>query len=256
MTVHLYLSLIPEALIASMLSPEDFGSYYAVGSHKKLHGQAVFAELDPNFESDYFKIAEGLKRCVPHEDGRPKRSVYISTYRVLEHIPMDAIQKLYLVTAYGEVLGIDPSTNYPGNGNGLHMYQELSPVSPLVVSTLGPIDFYKFVIQDEDNLIHLPAVSFVELRLGELAADPEYGSLQDLPYHYSNHLRECLMGLESKTIQTKMVNRVQSPEFLYRTIESGLYIGNTETLLYFPLPTREELRGQYYRWWRSANAAS
>jgi hypothetical protein len=26
-TVHFYLSLIPEALIASMLSPEEFGSY-------------------------------------------------------------------------------------------------------------------------------------------------------------------------------------------------------------------------------------
>ena len=256
MTKHLYLSLIPEALIASMLPPEEFGSYYAVGSHKKLHGQAVFAELVPNFQSDYFKIEEGLRRCVPHEDGRPKRSVYISTYRVLEHISMDVIQKLYLVTAYGEVLGLDPATTYPDNGTGLHMYQELSPVSPLVVSTLGPIDFYKFVIQDEDNLIHLPAISFVELRLGELATNPEYGNLQDLPYQYSNHLRECLMGLENKAVQTKMVNRVQSPEFLYRTIESGLFIGNEEKLLYFPLPPREELRGKYYRWWRSANAAS
>jgi len=34
MTIHLYLSLSPEALIASMLSPEDFGSYYALGSAK------------------------------------------------------------------------------------------------------------------------------------------------------------------------------------------------------------------------------
>ena len=32
MTVHLYLSFIPEALIASMLPPEEFGDYYAVGA--------------------------------------------------------------------------------------------------------------------------------------------------------------------------------------------------------------------------------
>ena len=48
MTVHLYLSLIPEALIASMLTPEEFGAYYAVGSEKKSRGQAIFFEIDPN----------------------------------------------------------------------------------------------------------------------------------------------------------------------------------------------------------------
>lgn len=42
MAIHLYLSLLPEALIASMLSPEDFGTYYAVGSAKKSRGQAMF----------------------------------------------------------------------------------------------------------------------------------------------------------------------------------------------------------------------
>lgn len=255
MTVHLYLSLIPEALIASMLPPDEFGTYYAVGSHKKLHGQAVFAELDPEFRAEYFKIEEGLKRCVPHADGRPKRSVYISTYRVLEHLPLEAIQKLYLVTAYGEILALDPSENIPTNGVGLHMYQELAPVNPLVVSALGPADFFNFITQDPDSLIHLPAVAFVELRLGELAKNPEFGNLQDLPYTYISHLRECLLEVQQKTIQTKMVNRVQSPEFLYRTIESGLYIGNMGGLRFFPLPSRDELRGKYYRWWRSANAA-
>ena len=33
--IHLYLSLIPEALIASMLTPEEFGVYYAVGTANK-----------------------------------------------------------------------------------------------------------------------------------------------------------------------------------------------------------------------------
>jgi hypothetical protein len=255
MTVHLYLSLIPEALIASMLPPDEFGMYYAVGSHKKQHGQAVFAELEPDFRNDYFKIEKGLERCVPHEDGRPKRSVYISTYRVLEQVPLEAIKKLYLVTAYGEVLGLDPSNDLPEKSYGLHMYQELAPVSPLVVSSLGPIDFYKFVTRDPDSLIHLPAISFVELQLGELATDPEFGELRDLPYANVNHLRECLLEVQEKEVQTKMVNRVQSPEFMYRTIASGLFVGNQSGLVSFPLPSREALRSTYYHWWRSANAA-
>lgn len=255
MTKHLYLSLIPEALIASMLPPEQFGVYYAVGSHKTERGQAIFAELDPAFRSDYLRIEHGLARCVPHVDGSPKRSVYISTYRVLEHVPLEMIRKLYLVTAYGESLGIEPSDDLPEAGRGLHMYQELAPVNPRVVSVLPPVDFYKFVIQDPENLIHLPAISFVELRLGQLATDPEFGDLQDLPYDNVSHLRECLLEVRAKDVQTKMVNRVQSPQFQYRTVESGIYIGNDTGLKFFPLPSRDELRGTYYRWWRSANAA-
>ena len=139
MTIHLYVSLIPEALIASMLPPAEFGTYYAVGSHKKERGQAIFVELDPDFRNDYFRIEQGIKRCIPHEDGQPKRSVYISTYRVLEHVSLEAIQKLYLVTAYGEVLGLDSSPDLPKSEKGLHLYQELAPVNPRIVSVLDPV---------------------------------------------------------------------------------------------------------------------
>lgn len=256
MTRHLYLSLIPEAMIASMLPPDEFGMYYAVGSHKKERGQVVFAELDPAFRSDYFKIEQGLAMCVPHENGLPKRSVYISSYRVLEHVPLEVIQRLYLVTMYGEVLGMEASEELPEFSKGLHMYQELAPVNPRIVSVLGPVDFYKFVIQDPQSLIHLPAISFVELSLGELATDPEFGSLRDLPYDNVNHLRECLLQVQVKEVQTKMVERVHSTHFPYRTVESGLYVGNAEGLVFFPLPSRKELRSTYYRWWRSANASA
>jgi hypothetical protein len=253
MTVHLYMSLVPEALIASMLPPDEFGTYYAVGTHKKLHGQASFVELDPSFRHQFFQIEQGLARCVPHADGRPKRSVYIATYRVLEHVPLDVMQRLYLVTGYGETLGLDAKTEIPQSIGDLHMYQEIAPVNPLVVSTLGPTDFHSFLTQDPNSLIHLPAVCFVELQLGELAADPEHGAVQDLPYNFIHHLRECLVEVNSKKMHTKMVNRVQSPEFPYRMIKSGIYLGNTTGLRFFPLPSRDELRSKYYRWWRSAN---
>ena len=172
MTVHLYVSLLPEALIASMISPEEFGTYYAVGTQRKLHGQAIFLELDPDFRHDFFRIPEGLKRCVPHVDGRPKKSVYISTYRVLEHIPLSAVQKLYLVTAYGETLGIDRSDVLPEEDGDLHLYQEIAPVQPLIVSNLAPVAFYDFIIQDPESMIHLPAIAFADLRLGALAREP------------------------------------------------------------------------------------
>ncbi len=253
MTAHLYLSLMPEALIASMLEPADFGVYYAVGSHRKLHGQAIFLEVDPDFRDEFFRIDDGVARCVAHDDQTPKKSVYISTYRVLEHVPLSAILKLYLVTSYGETLGLDRSNDYPEPDKSLHMYQEFAPVQPLVVSARGPVNFYKFITQDPTSMIHLPAVAFVELRLGALARDPEFGEVGELPYEFIPHLRECLVDLRAKTVHSKMVDRVHPIEFPYRMIKNGLFVGNRQDLAYFPLPTRDELRDKYYRWWRSAN---
>jgi len=253
MTTHLYVSLLPEALIASQVSPEEFGTYYAVGTRRKLHGQAIFMELDPSFRDTFFRIDDGLDRCVPHPDGERKKSVYISTYRVLEHIPLSAVLKLYLVTAYGETLGLERSKELPVDDGALHLYQEIAPVQPLVVSTHGPVSFYEFITQDPSSMIHLPAIAFADLRLGSLARDPEFGDVGELPYDYIPHLRECLVELQVKTIDSKMVDRVHPVEFPYRMIKSGLYIGNRDELAYFPLPTRDELRDKYYRWWRSAN---
>jgi len=253
MDVHLYLSMIPEALIASMLTPEEFGVYYSVGSTKKTRGQAIFFEIEPDFRHDYFRIEEGLRRCVPHEDGSPKRSIYISVYRVLEHIPLDIVQRLYLVTQDGRVLGLESSEEFPKDTVGLHLYQEIAPVHPLVVSTLGPREFYDLIVKNPASLLSLPAICFVELRLGELAVDPERGAVQDLPYSNIGHLRQCLVELGTKTVHTKMVNRIQPALFPYRTIKSGFFVGNQAGLLYFPLPSQEELRAKHYRWWRSAN---
>jgi len=255
MSVHLYLSMIPEALIASMLTPEEFGVYYAVGSAKKSRGQAIFFELDPDFRHDYFRIEEGVKRCVPHEDGSPKSSIYISVYRVLEHVSLDAILKLYLVTKDGRSLGVDAAASLPEETDGLHLYQEIAPVHPLVVSTLGPAQFYELIVKNPTSLLSLPAICFADLRLGELAMDPERGEVQDLPYSDIGHLRQCLVDLsgKTKTVHTKMVNRIQPAEFQYRTIRSGIFVGNEQRLAYFPMPPQEALRSEHYRWWRSAN---
>lgn len=253
MAVHLYLSMMPEALIASMLTPEEFGVYYAVGTEKQSRGQAIFCEIRSDFRRDFFRIEEGVQRCVPEADGSPKRSIYISVYRVLEHVPLDVIQKLYLVTQDGQVLGLDSSAEFPKDEARFHLYQEITPVHPLVVSTLDPRRFHDLIVRNPISLLSLPAVCFVDLRLGELAQDPEYGAVEDLPYSNIEHLRQCLVELGTKTVNTKMVNRIQPTSFPYRTIKTGVFVGSQDQLLCFPLPPKEELRARHYRWWRSAN---
>ena len=254
MTQYLYLSLMPEALIASMLAPEAFGRYYATGSDRKVSDHAMFIEIDPAFRNEAFQIEEGFARCAPHEDGTPKKSVYISVYRVLERIPLSAMRNLYLVTAHGEVLALEPAEVVSAQNGSAHMYQEIAPVQPLVVSNLGPQPFADVLSQDADSLVHLPAVAFVELSLGELAEKPESGSIEDLPYDNIPHLRECLLELKAKRSHSKMVHRVHGLEFPYRMIQSGIYISKIgEGKKQYPMPSRDTLRTEHSQWWRSAN---
>ncbi|MDZ7762847.1 MAG: hypothetical protein U5K00_00250 [Melioribacteraceae bacterium] len=105
MKKYVYLSLTPEALIASMLPPHDFGTYMAVGTKKRTRGQAIFFEVDQDKLNSHFPLDLIEKRCVPQENGKPKRSVYLSIYRVLEHTPLDALKNLYLTTDERQGIG-------------------------------------------------------------------------------------------------------------------------------------------------------
>ncbi|MGI6494514.1 MAG: hypothetical protein ACOX5G_00195 [Kiritimatiellia bacterium] len=251
MSIHLYASLVPEALIASMLSPEEFGAYYAVGTMKKAHGQAMFVEVDPAFRSDCFRIDEAIRRCVPHPDGEPKSSVYISIYRVAEHLPLSALGSLYLATSDGRVAELQKQAVPEDEGDRLHLYQEICPVNPLVVSMRGPASFYRFMTDTANTLFSLPALYFADLKLGELATDPEFGEGDELPYRNMDHLRQCLVDIRIKSISTKMVDRNHPVTFPYR-MARGFYFGRGTGLAYYPMPRREDLLGKYYSWWRSA----
>lgn len=253
METHFYLSLLPEALIVSMLSPEEFGAYYATGSAKKSRGQAMFFEVDPTFRHDFFRIEEALKRCVPHEDGSPKASVYASVYRVLEHMDLAAVSDLYLTTQDGRTLGLKSSEILPDGEENLHLYQEIAPVTPLVVSRFAPISFLDLIVRNPVSLVTVPAIVFTELQLGELARDPEMGLMDELPYANSDHLRQCLTELKTKYVSTKMVDRTHSPNVQYRTIKNGFFFGNQQQLKYYPMPSPTTLRNENYRWFRSAN---
>ena len=259
MDVHLYFSLIPEALIASNLPPEKFGQYYATGSGYKSKGQCLFFEIDPEFRSDHFAIETAIQRCVPTADGTPKHSVYIAVYRVLEHLPISALGKLYLTTAYGHTLGLERGEFPAETDRGLHLYQDLVPVNSLVVSSLEPQAFYQSVTVSPSKYIRFPGLFFVELGLGELSTDPQNGKTGDLPYPFIHHLREALTMLKPATDEeqspkdSKMVHRVHSLDFPYRMVEKGFYVGNGADMAFYPMLAHRELRDKHGEWWRSAN---
>lgn len=251
---YLYLSLIPEALIASNLPPEEFGSYFATGVFRRNCDQAIFFEIDPNFQSDYLPISKVDELCKPHADGKPHKSVYLSVYRVLEHIPMSAFKNLYVVTSDGKVLELQPADFVPDTKPRLYLYQDLAPCKPRVVSILNPKE-YTARLTSPERLVHVDKIAFCDLQLGALETDPENGDLGDLPYINQNHLRDCIKQVRNKGGKNNKVVIRSGGEFLYRTIKNGFYVGTGNEMLYYPMPSKEELENNHYNWWRSAQSA-
>ncbi len=251
---HLYLSLIPEALIASQLEPKEFGSYYAVGRYGRVFGEAIFFELDPAFRSADFAFEHADQRCVTQPDGTPKSSVYLGIYNVLARIPITALGKLYLVTDDGRTLELERAEYTPDREHPFHLYQEFCPKSPIVASRLEPQAFC-YSMTDPQQPVNLPRMAFSDLTLGELAFDPQHGKAEDLPYPFIGHLRDVLAEFTDNTKDSKLVLKHVREGVLYRTVQRGFYVGDHEDFAYYPFPSLEALRSTYYDWWRSAQIA-
>ncbi len=252
MKLYYYLSLIPESLIASMLDPESFGNYFAIGSQKRSRGQAIFFEVDPDKLPDSRWLHEAGKKCVPHEDGSPRKSTYLRIYRVLEGIPLAALKRLYLATADGRVLGLDAEEYVAEANRPIHLYQELCPVNPRVVSQLNPVAFGQ-KLTDPTEPVWVPKIAFAELKLEELAMDPDGSRPDNLPYPNIEHLRDCIRELKNRYAKpSKMVIRQVREDVLYRTVRTGFFVADPNGMLYYPMPDQEQLETTHYTWWHSA----
>lgn len=252
MEIHLYfLCYRCEALVASHHDPEAFGRYMSIGSEQNTRGYVLFFEIDPKLKSNYFRLNDIEERCKPAPDGSPKGSKYISNYRVLEHLEISNFGTLYLSTADGRVLALN-ATEYKEHEepNEPNLYEELCPVTPMVVSTLHPREFTKFMT-DPANAISVPRIFFVDMLLdldknGRLAGY--------LPYRDPLHVADCIRELEeSGSKPTKTVSRNPCNTGFFRTISKGFFLGDQTGLRFYKFPDRRELEVEHSKWWRSAS---
>jgi hypothetical protein len=231
MSFHLYMMCHRvDTLVASMLSPEDFGAYMAVGTMKQTRGMAIFFEVNPDRLGNEFDLDRARRECVPNPNGMPKRSKYISIYRSLERIPLEALGNLYLTTKDGRVLAL-PSRPYIVAGEvsgGINMYLELCPTHPLVVSRLGPARFIER-ITDASSAVSVPTILIADLLIDQ-DADGRLASY--LPYRDPDHIVHCLTEVaeNGRRKDSKTVDRVPSIDAFFRTVGRGFFVGRCTTI--------------------------
>lgn len=252
MYVHYYFTLFPiEALVASQLDPAQFGAYMATGSKKGSFENIMFIEVDGGF-GDFFDWNYAKEKCVPHQNGDPKNSLYLSVYRTLENIPLSAMRSLYLTTRDGRSLELGKAElkEHPVK-QGYWVYQELCPIRPLAVSTLDPIDFSHYM-SDRTTKTWVPKIIFADLKVIDFST-PETGSIGPAYDRNLDHLKDCIRAVtELKAKPNKIVDRSSVDRFSYQIVNGGVYVGEGETVVMYRMKTAAELRQHHYDWGRSA----
>lgn len=250
--IYYYMTIFPtEALIASMLTPMQFGAYMATGYKSGSHEQLVFANIKGEFGDDFdWNYARG--KVIPHEDGKPKNSLYLSVYRVLERVPLDQIDKLYLTTPDGRTLeltqGEFPEAIEP---NSYYVYQDLAPITPLVISTFQPKQYGDYMVSD-DTKIYLPTICFCDLKVIDVKDPIKTGHVGPMYDRNIGHLNECIEAVTVRGKKTKMLERTFAGRFTFQIVNSGFAFVNKDGRIWFDMPDREKLLKSNYDWGYSA----
>ncbi len=255
---HLYAIFFPNsALVASQYSPEQFARHYTSGSTRHYTGKVIFAELNPEFRNPYFDIENGYSGLVPHEDGRPKATKFISCYRVLEHLDFDFIDRLYLVTPEGAMIGLDSAPyDKVHKGDFLRIMVEIDPLRMLV---LTGYDFSQFgtYITNPKNPKGAPQILYtqVDLTIEDFLKDFEANPLMHspLPNIHPAKLRDAIYELRmNRNKQTKGLSLDSSiNNKSYKYLRHGFMFASQEKSKFFPIPAMQEIEQMNYRFWKA-----
>jgi hypothetical protein len=255
---HLYLILFPnEALVASQLSPEDFGKHYSIGSPRHFTGKVIFAEVDVSFRHEYLRIDEYLALTESGRPGAPKRTKFVKSYRVLEHIDFSALRKLYLVTTNGAILGLEKGQEPQRHGPGgrVQVYQEICPLRLLVASHLDPRQFGNYITQETWSK-GAPKIFFTQydIDVEEVVNSNEVRAfgMGPLPNVNPANLPQALKELQADAKKrTKTVSLNPNLDVMsYKAIQPGFWFASADVTVFYRMPTMDELHKKHYSWWK------
>jgi hypothetical protein len=255
---HLYMTLYPKnALIASHLSPELFAKHYTSGSSRHYNGKVIFAEVDPDFRHEFFRIDEILKDLKPHEDGRPKATKFVCSYRVLEHVAFSAIKTLYLVTQEGHCLGLQSAIHDAEHEKvKIRLYAEITPMRMMALSEY---DFPTFgdYITDPDLTKSAPVQFYTQLEidLPEFVDEFERNPFRPSPIRniHPSTLRDAYYELLKFVDKHNKGIALDSnlDEVSYKLIRHGFMFASQNETLFFPMPPLSEIEKNHLKFWKT-----
>ena len=255
---HLYLIMWPNhALVGSNLPPDEFGKHYTLGSSRYFHGQVVFAEIDPEFRHPELMIDKYIDDVKPNAAGHPKRTKFLATYRVLEHVALDAFKNLYVTSTMGKVLSIESKPYDKVHDPGyLRTFQELAPMRGIVLSWMTPPEFGEFITNPELPK-SAPKVLFNQIDfdiddfLSQLEADPFHKS--PIPNVHPHKLREQILEVRSNPDKRLKGIALDAAfgQMAFTQLRTGFWIAHGKELLFYPIPTLEQLKEEPWEWYKS-----
>jgi hypothetical protein len=254
---RIYMVLYPNAaLIASQYDPEMFARHYTTGSSRHYSGKVVFAEVDATYRNDFFDIENILKELIPHADGRPKATKFIASYRVLEHVDLSAIGKLYLSTEEGSCIGLERGEYDATHQEAIRIYAEIEPMHMLVMSRLDPRDFGAY-ITDPDNHKSAPKQFFTQLDidLSEFIAEFEENPFRPSPITalHPSTLRDAFLELKSKPHKKSKGLALDSnlDSISFRLLKRGFTFSTKGESIFYPLPSHSAIEAKNLKFWRT-----
>jgi hypothetical protein len=254
---RIYMVLHPNAtLIASQLDPALFARHYTTGSSRHYSGKVIFAEVDASFRNDYFDIENILKDLKPHEDGRPKSTKFIASYRVLEHVDLSAIGRLYLSTEEGHCIGLERGDYDLSHKESVRIYAEIEPMHMLVMSKLTPPDFGAR-ITDPGHSKAAPKQFYTQLNIDipEFLEEFERNPFTPSPITalHPSTIRDGFLDMMSRTEKRSKGLALDSnlDSMSYRLLKHGFTFSTKGESIFYPLPSHREIEAKNLKFWRT-----
>ena len=254
---HIYLILHPNhSLIASALEPSLFIKHYIQGSSRYFEGRLIFAEMDPDWRHPFFNIEDAYKGLVPHPDGSPKATKFIQSYRVLEHIDLNALGTLYFCNPSGEYIELHPSKSVAESIDDMHIIVEINPVRFMVLTRYDMERFAGF-ITDPKNTKGAPSMFFAQLEfsiedfMAEFDANPFISSF--VPGIHPARLHDAV--LEIRKTPGKYVKGISLDcpidKVSYKMLGNGFMFADRSGTKFYPLIGVDEVEKTNYKFWRT-----
>lgn len=255
---YLYAIMYPNhALIGSQLTPEQFAKHYTAGSTRSYNGKVIFARVNSSFRHPYFDIESIIDEIRPHDDGRPKATKFIRSYRVLEHLDYGAIETLYLTSPDGYVIELEPkpyvNTHKPGF---VRLFAEIAPMRMLVLSNFDFEQFSKY-ITGPGNRKGAPKVFYtqIEFDIPDFIQEYQKNPFIQPPIEtiHPSTLRDAYTELvDNAEKHTKGLCLDSAMDHIpYKLIRHGFMFASAEKNVYFPMPASSDIEKQNFKFWRS-----